>query len=197
MNPRHEAPYGDGARNDTNAVQGQMARSLPEAGMVRKDTDAETKAAKVLSAAAEHRSLAADQVLLLKSLMPSAKAQWKQLSEGLYQWFRHQGFWPKGGMGLGSMPYAGESGQGPMIALPYAEYVRLKKAEKIALIHSELSEMLEAVRKGDDANEAEELADTQVRILDYVGGFNTPLGDAFEAKIVKNYSRPFRHGKEF
>lgn len=71
------------------------------------------------------------------------------------------------------------------------------KGEKIALIHSELSECLEAVRKGDEENEAEELADAVIRILDYCGQHGIDLGNAIHLKMMKNLNRPRKHGKEF
>lgn len=78
------------------------------------------------------------------------------------------------------------------------------KGEMIALIHSELSEALEAVRKpGMDQHcpehfaEAVEMADALIRILDYCAGHGLALGAAFEAKMKFNEGRPYKHGKKF
>lgn len=78
------------------------------------------------------------------------------------------------------------------------------KGEMIALMHSELSEMLEAVRKpGPDhhcpefTNEEVEMADLIIRALDYTAGHNLRLFDAMRAKIEFNRSRPMKHGKAF
>lgn len=70
--------------------------------------------------------------------------------------------------------------------------------ELIALMHSELSEALEAMRNnlGKDAI-AEELADCCIRIFDYCGKNNIDLEDALLKKAEKNKSRPYRHGKVF
>lgn len=70
--------------------------------------------------------------------------------------------------------------------------------ELIALMHSELSEALEAMRK--DASEedvAEELADCCIRIFDYCGAKNIDLQQALLKKIDYNKTRPFKHGKKF
>ncbi|MDP8260222.1 MAG: MazG nucleotide pyrophosphohydrolase domain-containing protein [Candidatus Gygaella obscura] len=70
--------------------------------------------------------------------------------------------------------------------------------ELIALMHSELSEALEAMRnhQGKDAI-AEELADCCIRIFDYCGDREIDLEDALVKKIDYNKTRPYRHGKKF
>lgn len=66
--------------------------------------------------------------------------------------------------------------------------------EILCLIHSEVSEALEAYRKGDNSNFAEELADIAIRLLDAAGGYGINL----EAEILKkheyNKTRTYRHG---
>ena len=68
--------------------------------------------------------------------------------------------------------------------------------EIIALIHSELSEGLEAARKDlqsdhitDYTGLEEELADAIVRICDLAGALNLRLGDALVAKVLYNLKR--------
>ncbi len=70
--------------------------------------------------------------------------------------------------------------------------------ELIALMHSELSEALEALRNhGTKDNLAEELADCCIRIFDYCGAREINLEETLRKKIGYNKTRPYRHGKKF
>ena len=100
----------------------------------------------------------------------------EQLQFMIHQWNRVQGFWA-------SQPNFGE---------------------KIALVHSELSEALEGNRTAAESDkipgfrsEEEELADALIRILDMAGGFNLALGSAFVSKLRVNLRRPHKHGKAY
>ena len=70
-------------------------------------------------------------------------------------------------------------------------------AECIALIHSEASEALEAIRKGDIDNLLEELADIVIRVMDFAGNYSLPLSEAILKKHEVNKARPYKHGKKF
>lgn len=77
--------------------------------------------------------------------------------------------------------------------------------EKIALMHSELSEALEALRKGDPQDEKltefknseVELADCIIRILDFAAARGLRVAEALIAKHNFNTTRPYKHGKKF
>jgi NTP pyrophosphatase (non-canonical NTP hydrolase) len=78
------------------------------------------------------------------------------------------------------------------------------KGEMIALIHSELSEALEGLRKDNTSDklplhtaEEEEMADAVIRILDYAAGFGLNIGQAIASKLEYNANRPYKHGKKF
>lgn len=79
--------------------------------------------------------------------------------------------------------------------------------EKIALMHSELSEALEEYRKlgeqsfadyegekGKPEGFAVELADCIIRIADLAGHFKLNLVAALRNKLAYNKTRPYRHG---
>jgi NTP pyrophosphatase (non-canonical NTP hydrolase) len=78
--------------------------------------------------------------------------------------------------------------------------------EMIALVHSELSELLEAVRDGGEAPSEkldgftqceEEVADVLIRLLDLCTGKGWRLAEAVLAKHAHNIGRPHKHGREF
>lgn len=77
--------------------------------------------------------------------------------------------------------------------------------ERMALIHAEISEALEALREGNPSskkiieytNLEEELADAVIRIMDYAFGKDLDIAGAILAKIEYNKNREYMHGKTF
>lgn len=67
----------------------------------------------------------------------------------------------------------------------------------LALIHSEVSEALEAFRHRDRKNFEEELADVLIRTLDAAGGLGIDIQSAVIDKVEKNKGRGYKHGGKF
>ena len=103
---------------------------------------------------------------------------WSNVAQDVHENAVNKGFWPEEGRNDG---------------------------EIIALIHSELSETLEAIRAGNPPDDklpqfsgAEvELADAVIRIMDYGIGRGWRVAEAIEAKMAFNKTRAFKHGKAF
>ncbi len=79
-------------------------------------------------------------------------------------------------------------------------------AERLALIHSEVSEALEAwrdnemtTRIADDSGKPEgfptEIADVVIRCADLCKSLGIDLDDEVERKMAYNATRPYRHGR--
>lgn len=68
---------------------------------------------------------------------------------------------------------------------------------KLLLVHSELSEAMEALRCGDHANFAEELADAVIRLLDLAEGLGIDMEMEIITKHIANKARPHKHNKLF
>jgi len=125
----------------------------------------------------------------------------KQLQKLCHKIAVEKGFWgdicscksPELGIGFNNK-YA------PFCQRCFKRTIKLRNnAEMIALMHSELSEALEELRKEncDMKNVGEELADCIIRILDFCEGRGIDLQKLLEKKIKKNKKRPYKHGKKF
>lgn len=64
----------------------------------------------------------------------------------------------------------------------------------LALIHSEVSEAVEAWREDEGEHFAEELADVVIRVLDVATGLGIDMDVAVAQKLAKNRQRAHRHG---
>lgn len=103
--------------------------------------------------------------------------EWNKVSRGVHMIAKDRGWWD------------GERNNG----------------ELIALIHSELSEALEALRFNSEYQSEkincraieEELADVVIRIMDMAMARNWDIAEAIQKKIEYNVNRTYRHGKKF
>ena len=75
---------------------------------------------------------------------------------------------------------------------------------KLALVHSEVTEILEAMRKSQGSEKiVEEIADVIIRLLDVYAAMRNEeivlhsLDDILQNKIDKNKQRPTLHGNRF
>ena len=114
----------------------------------------------------------------LQVMAPTLIAQLNQFQALVFEQMERQGFW-----------------EGSADSTP----------SKIALMHSELSEMLEADRNGVEADDkvpdfdgpTAEAADVFVRLADWCGRHEKPFGEALIAKMMVNLDRPYKHGKAY
>ena len=84
------------------------------------------------------------------------------------------------------------------------KYTNDKVGNKLALVHSEVTEVLEAIRKSHGSEKiVEEIADVIIRLLDVYAAMRNEeqilhsLDEVLEAKINKNKDRPRLHGNLF
>jgi len=104
---------------------------------------------------------------------------WTNISADVHENARAKGFWENG--------------------------VERNDGEMLCLIHSEISEALEALRNGNPpdnklpefTNVEVELADAVIRIMDLAHARGWQVAKAIEAKAQFNRGRPHKHGKEF
>lgn len=130
------------------------------------------------------------------------KWQLEVIAEKIHQNAIDHGFWPR----RLKLKYSTDT---EVEYLDEIDYKARNKGEMIALMHSELSEMLEAVRGSTEkyqlpdqhceafTSEEIEAADLIIRMLDYAYAFKLRLPEAILAKHEFNKSRPMKHNKAF
>lgn len=123
----------------------------------------------------DHKEAVCEETTVIKALAYPLIGVFAPLQASIVRWNQHQGFWESENTG-----------------------------EKIALMHSELSEALEADRKDLESEKIdgftgveEELADCVIRILDFAGHHELRLAEALTAKLLHNLDRPYKHGKAY
>ena len=84
------------------------------------------------------------------------------------------------------------------------EYTHDKIGNKLALVHSEVTEVLEAIRKSHGSEKVvEEMADVIIRLLDVYAAMRNEeavlhsLDEILHKKMEKNKARPALHGNLF
>ena len=73
----------------------------------------------------------------------------------------------------------------------------LLKGLRLMLIVGEVSEAMEAIRKGDVEHHNEEVADVAIRLLHYAHCEGIDLDAEVQRKMETNAGRPYKHGKKF
>ena len=122
-----------------------------------------------------------------------------KLAEDIFEANKAKGFWDEAI--VENVPF--EVAGGTIYADDFLPE-RRNTGELIALMHSELSEALEAHRKDKQDDHLPqykglhvELADALIRILDFAGAHDIRIGEIVKAKLAYNANRPHKHGKKY
>ena len=135
--------------------------------------------------------------------MQETKEFINNLSKEIYQANKAKGFWSSRELIPYNMKEASAS-DGELIfsSQDIKAVQKAFNAQMLALIHSEISEALEADRKDlmDDklphrSGLEVELADAIIRIKDFAGGKDLDIYGAIQEKLAYNTTRPYLHGE--
>lgn len=110
------------------------------------------------------------------------------LAADIHAWARGKGFYDRERLRVVDPVTGDVDGRPENPSLP---------AEKLMLIVSECSEVLDALRDGDVEHEAEEVADILIRVLDYAAWRNVDVDHEVAKKMERNHVRPRLHGRVF
>lgn len=117
-------------------------------------------------------------------------------ADTIHAWARGKGFYDREILGV--IP-------GPVYHVPSADpsdgprEIRNPSlpSEKLMLIVTEVAEVMEARRDGDEDHEEEEVADILIRTLDYAAYRGFSMDEAVPVKMDKNRRRRRLHGRTF
>jgi len=98
------------------------------------------------------------------------------LSQSIHAWAHRKGF------------YTGEH-------RPPCVHVGGNRLAVLMLVVTELGEAAEAIRRDDESNFREEIADAIIRLLDLAAADGMDIHQEIEDKMAFNEQRPVRHGK--
>lgn len=112
--------------------------------------------------------------------------QFDELAAEIHAWARGKGFYDRERLRVVDPVTGDVEGRPENPSLP---------SEKLMLIVTEVAEAQEALRDGDRENEAEEIADILIRVLDYAAWRGISLDREVGAKMDKNRIRPRLHGR--
>ena len=131
------------------------------------------------------------------NLAPTAAfiEHWKMIQRGVYKTAKNSGWWEE----RNRLQKLAE-GTGDDSFARFAKAVL--QASQIALIQSEASEALEALRAGNPPDDkipnrdgmTAELADIIIRCMDFAEGYELALAETIIDKMVMNSGRPKKHG---